>query len=512
MPRNALAVALVWLLTLPRLATSSGKLFTASTSVIDLDPVRVEKEVVPSRSAWVMMYYADWCPHCHHYAPTFESIAAQFVDQADKVRFGAMNCPDFNAFCTKINVQGYPAVRTYHFRGETNSTGLAGSGPDKLNFHDEAEFSKWIQQNLPAQPALPEKVLLPTTRKPVLLPASAVVQGAVLRGNTESSVRATMVPAAAESPPADVKAAVLQEVRSAKHMYDAEVALLYSMRQGVFLLGEVQDETAILKGEPLAELQRWLDFVARSFPSKVARRDVSSLASSIRQAVAASSTGSSLDRAAFQRLLSVRGIDRVPPQAGINPNAYWRHCKNYTCGLWTLFHMLSQARSTSSISGEELLARVRGFVANFFGCTSCREHFLRAFDSCAFERCRLRADDQEGAARWLWQVHNDVTIRVAAESGSALPTEWPSSSACRLCWTARDGRFNNAAVGEHLRSEYWSPEWGSPEEEDAGGASAFGLPGNLPLLAFSVLAMAMFGACAACRLLRSAPGKETKDS
>ena len=34
-----------------------------------------------------------------------------------KTWLAKLNCPDFMAFCTKIQIPGYPSVRTYHFKG-----------------------------------------------------------------------------------------------------------------------------------------------------------------------------------------------------------------------------------------------------------------------------------------------------------------------------------------------------------------------------------------------------------
>lgn len=39
---------------------------------IRLSGKQIEEEVSTAERPWVVMYYADWCPHCHHYAPTFQ--------------------------------------------------------------------------------------------------------------------------------------------------------------------------------------------------------------------------------------------------------------------------------------------------------------------------------------------------------------------------------------------------------------------------------------------------------
>eukprot|EP00434_Breviolum_minutum_P044422 symbB.v1.2.039675.t1/scaffold6718.1/size16016/1 len=76
-------------------------------------------------------------------------------------------------------------------------------------------------------------------------------------------------------------------------------------------------------------------------------------------------------------------------------------------------------------SSEDILLHIRGFVDHFFGCDYCREHFLEAFDGCKLDRCTLAPNDHEGAALWLWKMHNDVTLRVAKEDGREASL-WPA--------------------------------------------------------------------------------------
>ncbi|CAE7353559.1 QSOX2 [Symbiodinium natans] len=438
-------------------ATGGRKLFQSSKNVYELDATKVESDIANARNAWVVMYYADWCPHCHHYAPMFERIAAAVspLHQGD-VHFGALNCPDFMAFCMKIQVSGYPSVRAYHFKGDTGSS-LSGKTPDRKMVHQEDAFVAWIRKNVPSQsietPA--NLTVLGLHTVPVLV---STKPGTVpkLRGHSEA-VGTTSIAAASVLHQTEA----LSDALPALHLVDAEVAILYSLSQGAFLKGSPD---GMLRGDSLVELQRWLDFLSRRLPGS-SHRDLKSLADRTREALDDSPTGDALAVSAFQTILLKQGLDRAPPEAGVKPDAYWRRCKGFTCGLWTLFHVLSQAKGPPDTAGQELLTRIRGFVANFFGCQQCREHFLEAFDSCKFDRCHLKADDAAGAALWLWKMHNDVTLRVAAESGRPMPNLWPAVEDCKTCrlQAARlsnvTTRFDEAAVLAHLRSEYWSSEW-----------------------------------------------------
>ncbi|OLP98205.1 Sulfhydryl oxidase 1 [Symbiodinium microadriaticum] len=468
-----------------RYGTAAGgkKLFQASKNVDELDAARVETEIANARNPWVVMYYADWCPHCHHYAPVFERIASA-VSPAHQgaVHFGALNCPDFLAFCMKIQVSGYPTIRTYHFKGDTGSP-LGGKNPDKKMVHQQDAFVAWIRKNTPSPPQPGTEAgnltllglhTVPALGTPSIKPG--------LRGapRNEAGGATSVAPASVLR-----QTEVLRDALPALHLVDAEVAILYSLSQGAFLKGSAD---GTLRGQSLEELQRWLDFLSRRLPGS-SHRDLKALADKTREAVGLSETGDALAVSAFQQLLLKQGLDRAPPEAGSKPDAYWRRCKGFTCGLWTLFHVLSQAKGPPETAGQELLTRIRGFVANFFGCQQCREHFLEAFDACKFDRCRLKADDTAGAALWLWKMHNDVTLRVAAENGRAMPTLWPAVEDCRACriQPVRGNnvslRFDEVAVLAHLRSEYWSSEWQQEHEGPSlvAGSMAEGILGVLLL-------------------------------
>ncbi|CAE7392001.1 QSOX1 [Symbiodinium pilosum] len=390
-------------------AAGVKNLFHTSKNVYELDATKVESEIATSRSPWVVMYYADWCPHCHHYAPTFERISGAVSPlHQGSVRFGALNCPDFLAFCMKIQITGYPSVRTYHFKGDTGSP-LGGKTPDRKIVHSEQDFTAWIRKNMPSKSGAETANLTVLGLHTVpALPASSSSKPGV-RGMRSSEAPATSI--AADS--VLHQREVLRDALPALHLVDAEVAILYSLSQGAFLKGS---EDGKLTGDNLGELLRWLDFLGGRLPGS-GQRDLKALAEKTREAISSSATGDALSVSDFQKLLAKHGLDRAPPEAGIKPDAYWRRCKGFTCGLWTLFHILSQARGIQpEIAGQELLTRIRGFVSHFFGCQQCREHFLEAFDSCKFDHCHLRADDDAGAALWLWKMHNDVTLRVAAEN------------------------------------------------------------------------------------------------
>lgn len=549
------------------LALASGfpdeTLFADSPDIVEFTPEQLNETVLSDSRAWVVDYYAHWCPHCVHYAPKFKSMAAEMKGET-RVQFGALDCALHMEFCGGIGVIGFPTIRVYNVAGMPFSDRREGASvvPHTLIF-EERDFLRWVRAKLNMPTSLPGSSLNmggsnvgPRTETASDIAArirgSLTAAAAAAAGDAVHSAVAAQADkitgtspfpaselaksgaegvsgetAAAPGLPDDATRAAAAFAKGADaaalRLVDAEVAVLVSLWQGAFLEAEAGQR---LSGEPLRELLEWLDFLAVVLPG-AAGEDLTVLAREARHAAtmgaatldsedaqaggapsgaagagptvasasaigshhSASSSGPVLERSAWTQILQTHGLDKVPPQAGQHPEGYWRLCRTYTCGLWTVFHlvMVSVAerqgaggllsptgflsRSAGYLSGqptpEEALERIRSFVANFFGCLDCRAHFLRSFDGCDLGRCENPRGDGEAAALWLWKLHNDVTVRVAAENGAKLPAPWPLEADCPSCWpqgssAAQASRGDPEAVYDHLRSEYWIPEWGGP--------------------------------------------------
>jgi hypothetical protein len=106
----------------------------------------------------------------------------------------------------------------------------------------------------------------------------------------------------------------------------------------------------------------------------------------------------------------------------------------FTCGFWKLLHVMSvglaehkggkvvvklrMARQDSPLFSPLLAAdTIRDYIAHFFPCTSCSEHFVERYDDCSYRRCSRLSDkvsksteaDWKELAKWLFQFHNEVS-------------------------------------------------------------------------------------------------------
>lgn len=486
-------------------ASGGGRqqLFLNSDNIVEFQPEELEDRILksPTKRAWVVDFYAHWCGHCKHFAPIWEKTAEFFLED-DRIRFGAIDCAKYSSFCSKLGVHGFPTLKAYNFPSMPGSEELKGADMPK---QPKAEkLRAFLEPHVSKLPAITGVA----TESPEDLAKAALIKAAKAKAKAMMPVKA--------SPPSPSPAATERPVDEASlRLVDAEVAIVYSLRQGAFIAARdaplpssptmataaaagslrgsgtaaaaavgASSRAPTISGEALSQLVAWLDLLAAVLPSQKASQSLSTLAGVARSH---QETNGFLDRDAWLKVVESRVIERVNPSAGEDPSPYWRLCQTYTCGLWTLFHLILVAVAEASTKAAflqpttrrslpqpgEALTRIRGFVAHFFGCADCVTHFLDTFDSCKFGRCDLLPSDGRGAALWLWRVHNRVTRRISLEHMPDAPpaSAWPSHADCESCWPASSAssapvplepgeeRWDSAVVYEHLRHSFWQAEW-----------------------------------------------------
>jgi hypothetical protein len=188
-------------------------------------------------------------------------------------------------------------------------------------------------------------------------------------------------------------------------------------------------------------------------------------------------------------------LEKYPIQVG-----WSKDCLNggFSCGFWKLLHTatvgLAEQRGGLNLIDSELIRpsaktfspmeaadTIRNYIDHFFTCGPCRDEFIKNYDYCdKNRRCDRLADDIETAtiadwkelATWLWEVHNEVSVRVvntrAKKMHDGLSTKkevvvpvtdeikalWPQYDECVLC-VKEDGSWDEAEVFNYLEKKYW---------------------------------------------------------
>lgn len=101
---------------------------------VSLTAESFQKLVTTSQDPWFVKFYAPWCPHCKHMAPTWSQLAREMQG---KLNVGEVNCEVETRLCKDARVSAYPTI--YFFRGgeRVEYDGLRGLG-DLMSFTDKA--------------------------------------------------------------------------------------------------------------------------------------------------------------------------------------------------------------------------------------------------------------------------------------------------------------------------------------------------------------------------------------
>lgn len=162
--------------------------------------------------------------------------------------------------------------------------------------------------------------------------------------------------------------------------------------------------------------------------------------------------------------MNIEAIMRAGSEGFLPPLQPYIGCKGsspelrgYPCALWQLFHILTiseytRPRTNDSQNQHLVLPAMKGYVANFFTCKSCRDHFNSMTHSLEDE---LR--HANSSVLWLWTAHNQVNARLAGSSTEdpLFPKiQFPGKSTCRSCHAKQENEWQEKEVLKFLQNHY----------------------------------------------------------
>lgn len=79
-----------------------------------LEPIeqQVESEIIHQSSPTLVLFYADWCPHCTNFKPTWENVK-RILKDSDIKTMEFENDKDASEIQKVNDIKGYPELRYY---------------------------------------------------------------------------------------------------------------------------------------------------------------------------------------------------------------------------------------------------------------------------------------------------------------------------------------------------------------------------------------------------------------
>lgn len=193
--------------------------------------------------------------------------------------------------------------------------------------------------------------------------------------------------------------------RSIRECYqDAHLSLDFLLRNGVYMA------EGALGAKAAASLIHFLQVCSRALPAS------SSIHPLIQGLLLHSQD---IVKSDLELVHVLEGLDVSPPVPTWSDGCL-QHGTGYTCGLWTLFHIVTVGTVAwnRGAGDPELRVRtlevadsIRNLIEHFFQCDECRLHFLQEYDACGHDRCNRLTMDVQTIERdkelvlWLYETH-----------------------------------------------------------------------------------------------------------
>ncbi|NWU96261.1 QSOX1 oxidase, partial [Upupa epops] len=90
-----------------------------------------EGRLLRSPSAWAVEFFASWCGHCVHFAPTWRALAHDIREWRPAVMLAAIDCAneDNQQVCSDFGITGFPTLKFFRAFSEKAEDGIRITNP-----------------------------------------------------------------------------------------------------------------------------------------------------------------------------------------------------------------------------------------------------------------------------------------------------------------------------------------------------------------------------------------------
>ena len=438
----------------------SSNLYKRSNLVEELTIDPVQWKWQKNSPLWAVILYAPWCGHCQHFKPTWEEFATKIrgatcdtIKDQMKVRVGAVNCVAHEEICDSHGLTTYPTLL------------LMWKEDNVMQIHKEEMKQRTVAAMITE---VQTKLGCTGEQDTHFIYSSDGVVGN-LRGGTEmdSSDTSTMEGTMASSGTASVDGRNIHTKPLMRdRLEDAARAMKFSLLQlfaGRTTMNEKEHTaakqwiTALLQTSTVifdASVSRGLKHVLDVWSQHPTDLDHSQYDALLRASnvLKESDDAESLSTMGWKtcRDASITNDNNVVSAASASSSlSSHLHKRGFTCGLWTLFHLMGS-------NGKDSKVVVRGvisFIHNFFQCEQCRTHFMQEYGTDTFVDKYEAELSQSGATEWLWRAHNGVNARLRKmePKGSRWMLPYPSCRSCFNCCFKNSQTLNEQVALQYVK-------------------------------------------------------------
>ncbi|XP_057283258.1 sulfhydryl oxidase 1 [Pezoporus wallicus] len=122
------AAVLVLALSVP--AARPRELYSAADP-LELLGAEAEGRLLGSPSAWAVEFFASWCGHCIHFAPTWKALAHDLREWRPAVMLAAIDCADEanQQVCADFGITGFPTLKFFRAFSKKAEDGIRITNP-----------------------------------------------------------------------------------------------------------------------------------------------------------------------------------------------------------------------------------------------------------------------------------------------------------------------------------------------------------------------------------------------
>lgn len=433
----------------------------------------------------IIQFYHPSSPHCQSLQPVYVSVAREIKRRSSRmpVEFHAVNCGVYREMCEQgFNVRNVPIIIGLKSgRIDRTELSLPGSIDGAVGFKKDISMDVELKVEYLAQV--------------MDIPLDAVKgthsEAAFVKQASSNPIGESSDADALEKAPVNDLHGRPSSTSSNLHIplseqvfHDAMASLVVTFTSSLY--------SQYTPGSPLPSdtsraLSEFLDLIRWAYPPE---SKVHNLAEDLRLDYANAITSEEGLLKVIARHVDLEADITWSTRCGAEANG------GFACGLWSLLHVLSigvAERHTSVVGVVERVSVIyagqvmRTFIDKFFvGCSACRDLWIQLYDDtcCALQgtdNVKLRIseggktiDEWRSLAIWIWEIHNEVTVRRDQLAGKGYyhkqprmepaSSLWPTKKECPKCWQSLTDdtgiamnmdSYDRNQLFNYLKMTYW---------------------------------------------------------